>query len=89
MLKLPAALAPVKMAALPLLKKNGLPDKACEIVNTLKFDYNLQYDEKDSISERYLDTMKQERVNIDNLESILEENVSMKNLFKELVKIYR
>ena len=53
MLKLPAALAPVKMAVLPLLKKDGLPEKAREIVDTLKFDYNLQYDEKDSIGKRY------------------------------------
>ncbi|TLX70933.1 glycine--tRNA ligase [Labilibacter sediminis] len=53
MLKLPAVLAPVKMAVLPLLKKDGLPEKAREIVNTLKFDYNLQYDEKDSIGKRY------------------------------------
>ncbi len=52
-LKLPAVLAPVKMAVLPLLKKDGLPEKAREIVNTLKYDYNLQYDEKDSIGKRY------------------------------------
>ncbi|MCW3788628.1 glycine--tRNA ligase [Plebeiibacterium sediminum] len=53
LLKLPAVLAPVKMAVLPLLKKDGLPEKARQIVDTLKFDYNLQYDEKDSIGKRY------------------------------------
>ncbi len=53
MLKLPAVLAPVKMAVMPLVKKDGLPEKAREIVNTLKYDYNLQYDEKDSIGKRY------------------------------------
>ena len=46
-------LAPVKAAILPLTKKDGLPDKAREILNRLKIDYNVQYDEKDSIGKRY------------------------------------
>ena len=52
-LKLPAALAPVKLAVLPLVKKDGLPEKAREIVDDLKFHFNCQYDEKDSIGKRY------------------------------------
>ncbi len=52
-LKLPAALAPVKLAVMPLVKKDGLPEKAREIVNDLKFHFNCQYDEKDSIGKRY------------------------------------
>ncbi len=52
-LKLPAALAPVKLAVLPLVKKDGLPEKAREIVNELKFHFNTHYDEKDSIGKRY------------------------------------
>ena len=52
-LKLPAALAPVKLAVLPLVKKDGLPEKAREIVNGLKFHFNTIYDEKDSIGKRY------------------------------------
>ena len=52
-LKLPAALAPVKLAVLPLVKKDGLPEKAREIINDLKFHFNCQYDEKDSIGKRY------------------------------------
>ena len=52
-LKLPAALAPVKLAVMPLVKKDGLPEKAREIVNDLKFHFNTQYDEKDSIGKRY------------------------------------
>ena len=47
------ALAPVKAAILPLTKKDGLPEKAREIMNRLKIDYNVQYDEKDSIGKRY------------------------------------
>ena len=52
-LRLPAALAPVKMAIMPLVKKDGLPEKAQEIMNLLKYDFNCQYDEKDSIGKRY------------------------------------
>ena len=52
-LKLPAALAPVKLAVMPLVKKDGLPEKAREIINNLKFHFNCQYDEKDSIGKRY------------------------------------
>ncbi|MDR0332343.1 MAG: glycine--tRNA ligase [Dysgonamonadaceae bacterium] len=52
-LKLPAALAPVKLAVLPLVKKDGLPEKAREIIDNLKFDFACQYDEKDSIGKRY------------------------------------
>ena len=52
-LKLPAALAPVKVAVMPLTKKDGMPDKARQIIDDLKFDFKCQYDEKDSIGKRY------------------------------------
>jgi glycyl-tRNA synthetase len=52
-LNLPAFLAPVKAAVLPLVKKDGLPEKAREIMDGLKFDHLCQYDEKDSIGKRY------------------------------------
>ena len=52
-LKLPAALAPVKLAVMPLLKKDGLPEKARGIIDGLKLHFNCQYDEKDSIGKRY------------------------------------
>ena len=52
-LKLPAALAPTKLAVMPLVRKEGLPEKAREIVNDLKFHFNCKYDEKDSIGKRY------------------------------------
>ena len=111
-LKLPAALAPVKLAVLPLVKKDGLPEKAREIINNLKFHFNCQYDEKDTIGKRYRrqdaigtpycvtvdydtlkdncvtlrfrDTMEQERVNIDQLNSIIEDKVSIASLLKKL-----
>ena len=52
-LNIPTALAPVKLAVLPLVKKDGLPEKATAIMDELKFDHNCQYDEKDSIGKRY------------------------------------
>ncbi|MCH8554771.1 MAG: glycine--tRNA ligase, partial [Schleiferiaceae bacterium] len=52
-LRIPAPLAPIKIAVLPLLKKDGLPEKAREILDLLKWDFNCQYDEKDAIGKRY------------------------------------
>ena len=52
-LRLPAALAPVKLAILPLVKKDGLPEKAREILDHLKFHFPCKYEEKDSIGKRY------------------------------------
>jgi glycyl-tRNA synthetase len=111
-LKLPAALAPVKCAVMPLVKKDGLPEKAREIIDQLKFHFNCQYDEKDSIGKRYRrqdaigtpycvtvdhdtltdgkvtlrfrDTMEQERVNISDLNAIIEDKVSIASLLKKL-----
>ena len=52
-MNIPAFLAPYKVTVLPLLKKDGLPEKAREVMNTLKFDHMVKYDEKDAIGKRY------------------------------------
>lgn len=52
-LKLPAVLAPTKAAVLPLVKKDGLPELAREIIEELKWDFNVAYDEKDAVGRRY------------------------------------
>lgn len=111
-LRLPPALAPVKAAVLPLMKKDGLPEKAIEIFNQLKVHYKIQYEEKDSIGKRYRrqdaigtpycltvdhqtledntvtirerDSMKQERIHIDEVVRVVTERVDMKNLLKKL-----
>lgn len=111
-LKLPPMLAPIKLAVMPLVKKDGLPEMARKIINELKFDYNCQYDEKDSIGKRYRrqdaigtplcvtvdhqsledntvtiryrDDMRQDRVSIDSLASIIDKQVSMKNMLRNL-----
>jgi glycyl-tRNA synthetase len=52
-LRIPPKLAPVKAAVLPLVKKDGLPEKAREVMDVLKREYLCQYDEKDAIGRRY------------------------------------
>ena len=111
-LRLPAALAPVKVAVLPLVKKDGMPEVAQRIVDELKYDYNVIYDEKDSVGKRYRrqdaigtpfcvtvdgqtledgtvtvrhrDTMEQERVMIESLPSLVEEECSYRKLFRKM-----
>ncbi|MFD1631457.1 glycine--tRNA ligase [Pseudopedobacter beijingensis] len=107
-LRLHPVLAPYKAAILPLTKKDGLPEKAREIMNSLKLDFNITYDEKDSIGKRYRrqdaigtpfcitvdhqsledntvtirhrDSMEQERVAIADLDRIIANLVSWKNV---------
>ena len=111
-LRFPAALAPVKVAVLPLVKKDGMPEVAQKIVDELKYDFNVVYDEKDSVGKRYRrqdaigtpfcvtvdgqtledgtvtvrhrDTMTQERVAIDKLHAMVDEECSFRKLFKKL-----
>jgi glycyl-tRNA synthetase len=52
-MKLPPVLAPYKIAVFPLTKKDGLPDKAREIMEKLKYDHMCFYEEKDAIGKRY------------------------------------
>lgn len=52
-LKIPVVLAPTKAAVLPLVKKDGLPEIAHGIVDDLKWDFNVSYDEKDAVGRRY------------------------------------
>jgi len=52
-LKIPSFLAPYKLAILPLIKKDGLPDYAKKIYDDLKVHFNISYDEKDAVGRRY------------------------------------
>lgn len=52
-LSLPPVLAPTKVAVLPLVKKDGLPAIAETIVEGLKWDFSVVYDEKDAVGRRY------------------------------------
>ena len=53
LLKLPAILAPTKVAILPLVKKDGLPELAKELMDDLKWNHAVAYDEKDAVGRRY------------------------------------
>jgi glycyl-tRNA synthetase len=94
-LKIPAKIAPIKLAVLPLLKKEGLPEIAKEIMASCRNEFYCFYEEKDTIGKRYRrmdalgtpfcitidhqtkedrtvtiryrDTMKQERIPIEGL----------------------
>ena len=52
-MNIPPALAPTKVAVLPLVKKDGLPEKGREIFDRLKYDFMCQYEDKDAIGRRY------------------------------------
>ncbi|HOG41626.1 MAG TPA: glycine--tRNA ligase [Bacteroidales bacterium] len=96
-LRIPPAIAPVKLAVLPLVKKDALPEKAREIMNELKYDFNCQYDEKDSIGRRYRrqdaigtpfcitidhDTLEDNRVTIRHRDTMEQERVPIASLRK-------
>ncbi|MBQ6081871.1 MAG: glycine--tRNA ligase, partial [Bacteroidales bacterium] len=96
-LSLPPALAPVKAAILPLVKKDGLPEKAREILHSLRVDYNCQYDEKDSIGRRYRrqdaigtpicvtvdhDTLTDNTVTVRYRDTMTQDRVPVENLHK-------
>lgn len=111
-LRVPAVLAPFKAAVLPLVKKDGLPELSKEILNHLKFDFEVTYDEKDAVGRRYRrqdaigtpfcitvdhqsledrtvtirhrDSMKQDRVSIDQLAIILQEETALSNWLKRI-----
>jgi glycyl-tRNA synthetase len=52
-LRIPAFLAPTHVAVLPLLSKDGLPEKAREVFDLLRYDFAVKFDEKDAIGKRY------------------------------------
>jgi glycyl-tRNA synthetase len=98
-LKLPAVLAPTKAAILPLVKKDGLPDVAHAIVDDLKWDFNISYDEKDAVGRRYRrqdangtpfcitvdhQTLEDQTVTIRHRDSMEQERVAINDL-KEII----
>ena len=52
-LRIPPALAPVKVAVLPLVKKDGLPEVAEKLMKDLMYRFDCRYEEKDTIGKRY------------------------------------
>ena len=111
-MSIPKQIAPNKLAVLPLLKKDGLPEYARKIMNEFCHEINLVYDEKDAIGRRYRrqdaigtpycitvdhqtieddsftirdrDSMEQKRINIEDLKSIVDSELTLKSLLKKL-----
>jgi glycyl-tRNA synthetase len=98
-LRLPSFLAPVKLAVMPLVRKDGLPEIAEKIVDDLKFDFICQYDDKDSIGRRYRrqdaigtpycitidhQTLEDRSVTVRYRDSMEQERVSIENLKKNI-----
>jgi glycyl-tRNA synthetase len=92
---LPAALAPIKVAILPLIKKDGLPEKAREIQDKLRFIGRTYYEEKDTIGKRYRrmdaigtpycitidhQTLEDNTVTLRDRDTMQQERISIENL---------
>ena len=99
-LRFPAKLAPVKAAILPLVKKDGMPEKAREVMDILKPEMMCQYDEKDAIGRRYRrqdaigtpfcitvdsDTLNDNTVTIRERDTMKQYRVPIDNLLNELL----
>ena len=95
LLKLHPAIAPVKAAIFPLVKKDGLPEKARAIFDGLKQDFNVIYEERDAIGRRYTrqdligtpfciavdyQTMEDETVTIRHRDTTVQERVNINEL---------
>ena len=111
-LKLPEVLAPTKVAILPLVRKDGLPEVAKKLMDDLKWNHAVAYDEKDAVGRRYRrqdalgtpycitidhqtledqtvtiryrDSMKQERIALDAVGGILNEKLDIKNWLQNI-----
>ena len=111
-MSIPKQLAPNKLAFLPLLRKDGLPEYTIKLMKEFKHEINIAYDEKDAIGRRYRrqdaigtpycitidhqtleddtftlrdrDSMDQKRIKIDQLKRIVEDELTLKSLLKNL-----
>jgi glycyl-tRNA synthetase len=96
LLRLHPCLAPIKVAIFPLTKKDGLPEKAREIMNSLKLDFNCIYEEKDAIGKRYRrqdaigtpfcltidhQTLEDDTVTIRHRDTMEQQRIEIKDLF--------
>jgi len=93
------ALAPVKVAVLPLLKKDGLPEASRAIMDDLKYDLNCFYEDKDTIGKRYRrqdavgtpfcitidhQTLEDETVTLRNRDTMQQERISKNELLAKV-----
>jgi glycyl-tRNA synthetase len=96
-LRLPSVLAPTKAAVLPLIKRDGLPEISKEIIEDLKWEFNVAYDEKDAVGRRYRrqdalgtpycitvdhQTLEDKTVTLRHRDSMLQDRVAIADLKK-------
>ena len=94
-LRIPAKIAPTKLAILPLVKKDGLPEIAREIMDDCKNSFMCFYEEKDAIGKRYRrmdaigtpfcvtidhQTKEDNTVTIRNRDTMVQERIAIKDL---------
>jgi glycyl-tRNA synthetase len=99
-LKIPAKLAPTKLAILPLLKKDGLPEIARQLMNDCKSSFQCFYEEKDAIGKRYRrmdaigtpfcitidhQTKEDSMVTLRDRDTMTQERIALSNV-KEIIK---
>ena len=93
-------LAPVKAAVFPLIKKEGMPEKAAEVFGALKAaGLNCQFDQQGAIGRRYRrqdeigtpycitidgDTMTDGTVTIRDRDSLKQERIPMNRVVEEV-----
>src|SRR5690606_37672994 len=97
---IPFPLAPIKAAILPLVNKDGLPEKAQEVVDLLKYDFNVTTESKDAIGKRYrrndaigtpycitidYETLEKNTVTLRNRDTMQQERVAIHSL-QEILK---
>ena len=100
-LKIPSIVSPIKVAVLPLLKKDGLPELARNIYDKIKMIYATNYDEKDAVGRRYRrqdalgtpycitvdhQSLKDNTFTLRNRDSMVQERLSFDQIIDKLKK---
>jgi glycyl-tRNA synthetase len=103
-LHLPPHLAPIKVAIFPLMKKEGLVEKARGLFSLLRNHWNVQYDEAGAIGKRYrrqdeigtpfcltidYETLENNTVTIRNRDSMKQERLAIENILNYLIQQFK
>jgi len=99
LMKFHPRLAPIKCAVLPLVNKDGMPEKAMTLYRELKAEFNVFYDDKGAIGRRYRrqdeagtpfcvtidgDTMKDDSVTIRDRDTLQQRRVPISQVRDEI-----
>jgi glycyl-tRNA synthetase len=102
-LKFPRKLSPLDVVILPLVRKDGIDEKAIEISDMLKTSFETKYDEKQSIGKRYViydqlgvalaitvdyDSLKNDDVTLRDRDSMKQIRVKTKDLMRMISEFF-